>query len=83
MFPHPEGVHAAFIKFASLSQGLIGIADVIGRRDLPTRKLGTVPAALRSQPVNALQAAVAYPGADLFLRPCPLPGQRLGAAILI
>jgi len=40
--PDPEGLHAAFIKYASSGHDLVGIADVIDRCDLPARKLLTV-----------------------------------------
>lgn len=42
LFPGPEGLHAAFIKFTSPGHDLVGIADVIDRRNLPARKLLTV-----------------------------------------
>ena len=42
LFPDPEGLHAAFIEFASPDHDLVGIADVIDRCDLPARKLLTV-----------------------------------------
>lgn len=42
MLPDPEGLHAAFIKFASPGHDLVGITDVIDRRDLPALKLLTV-----------------------------------------
>ncbi len=42
VFPDPEGLHAAFIEFASPDHDLVGIADVIDRCDLPARKLLTV-----------------------------------------
>ena len=81
LFPDPEGLHAAFIEFASPGHDLVGIADLIDRCDLPARKLltvlmrqhlqlelRTVLAALRTQPVNAVKAVVAYPSTDLLLR---------------
>ena len=64
LFPSPESLHSAFIEIASPDHHLVGIADVIHRRNLAARKLFavlvgehlqlellTVRAALGAQPV--------------------------------
>lgn len=86
-------LHAGFIKIALPGHHLVGIADVIDRRHLAARKqftvlmgqhqqleLRTVGAALGAQPVEAMQAVVAHPGANLFLGHTPPPRQQLYTA---
>ena len=82
------------IEIASPDHDLVGIADVIERRDLAAGKLfailmgqhlqlelRTVRAALEAQPVDAMQAVVAHPSADLLLGHRPPPSQQLCAAL--
>ena len=70
---------AAFLKIASPDHHLVGISDVIHRRNLAARKLFavlvgqhlqlellTVGAALGALPVEAVQAVMTHPGSDLL-----------------
>ena len=86
-------LQAALIEIAPPDHDLVGIADVIERRDLTTGKLlailmsqhlqlelRTVRAALGAQTVDAVQAVVAHPRANLLLGNRPPPSQELRAA---
>ena len=81
------------IEIASPDDDLVGIADVIDRRDLAAGELfavlmgqylqfelRTVRAAPGAQPVEAMQAVVAHLGADLLFGHRPAPSQQLCAA---
>ena len=81
------------IEIAPPDYDLVGIADVIERRDLTTGKLlailmsqhlqlelRTVRAALWAQTVDAVQAVVAHSRVDLLLGNRPPPSQKLRAA---
>jgi hypothetical protein len=70
---------AAFLEIASPDHHLVGISDVIHRRDLAARKLFaalvgqhlqlellTVRAALGAQPVEAVQAVMTHPSSDFL-----------------
>ena len=91
--PAVASLQAALIEIALPSHDLAGIADVIERRDLTTGKLlailmsqhlqlelHTVRAALGAQTVDAVQAVVAHPRANLLLGNRPPPSQKLRAA---
>jgi len=73
---------------------MVWIADVIDCRDLTAGKLlailmrqhlqlelRTVRAALRAQAVDAVEAVMAHPSADLLLGNRPPPDQKLYAAL--
>ena len=89
LLPVLESLYATFIEIAAPDHYLVGIADVVDRRHLATRKLftvlmgqhlqlefGTISAALGTQPVDTMQLIVAHPGADLLLWHRPLSCQQ-------
>ncbi|KRD47886.1 hypothetical protein ASE52_10745 [Acidovorax sp. Root275] len=89
-----NSLQAVLIEIASPDHDLVGIADVIDRRDLAAGELfailmgqylqfglRTVRAALGAQSVYAVQAVVAHPSADLLLRHRPLTRQQLRPTI--